>query len=73
MTRVTPNLNRLAANGLRYTNFYSSGRCCPTRASILTASTPIKRVRDVRAGRVGRLFFRGARASANSRSRTGVL
>jgi arylsulfatase A-like enzyme len=32
----TPNLNALAANGLRYTRFYNTGRCCPTRASILT-------------------------------------
>src|SRR5215468_9009789 len=32
----TPNLDRLAANGLRFTQFYNTGRCCPTRASILT-------------------------------------
>jgi arylsulfatase len=32
----TPNLDRLAANGLRYTRFYNTGRCCPTRASLLT-------------------------------------
>jgi hypothetical protein len=32
----TPNLDRLAANGLRYTHFYNTGRCCPTRASLLT-------------------------------------
>jgi len=32
----TPNLDRLAANGLRLTQFYSTGRCCPTRASLLT-------------------------------------
>lgn len=32
----TPNLDRLAANGLRYTQFYNTGRCCPTRASLLT-------------------------------------
>jgi arylsulfatase len=32
----TPNLDRLAANGLRYTQFYNTGRCCPSRASILT-------------------------------------
>ncbi len=33
---ATPNLDRLAANGLRYTRFYNTGRCCPTRASLLT-------------------------------------
>ena len=32
----TPNLDRLAANGLRFTNAYNSARCCPTRASMLT-------------------------------------
>lgn len=32
----TPNLDRMAANGLRYTHFYNTGRCCPSRASILT-------------------------------------
>jgi arylsulfatase len=32
----TPHLDKLAANGLRYTRFYNTGRCCPTRASLLT-------------------------------------
>ncbi len=32
----TPNLDRLAANGMRFTNFYNTGRSCPTRASLLT-------------------------------------
>lgn len=32
----TPNLDSLAVNGLRYTHFYNTGRCCPTRASLLT-------------------------------------
>ncbi len=32
----TPNLNRLASDGLRFTNFYNTARCCPTRASLLT-------------------------------------
>ncbi len=32
----TPNLDRLAANGLRFTQFYNTGRCCPTRAALLT-------------------------------------
>ena len=32
----TPNLDALAAAGLRYTQFYNTGRCCPTRASLLT-------------------------------------
>ncbi len=32
----TPNIDRLARNGLRFSNFYTNGRCSPTRASILT-------------------------------------
>ncbi len=32
----TPNLDRLAANGLRFSNFYNAGRSCPSRASLLT-------------------------------------
>ena len=32
----TPRLDRLARNGLRFTQFYNAGRCCPTRASLLT-------------------------------------
>lgn len=33
---ATPTLDQLAANGLRYTRFYNTGHCCPTRASLLT-------------------------------------
>jgi arylsulfatase A-like enzyme len=33
---ATPNLDRLANEGLRMTQFYNSSRCCPTRASLLT-------------------------------------
>jgi arylsulfatase len=36
----TPNLDTLAANGLRFTQFYNTGRCCPTRASLLTGLYP---------------------------------
>jgi len=32
----TPNLDRLAAGGLRYTQFYNTARCWPTRAALLT-------------------------------------
>jgi arylsulfatase len=32
----TPNLDYLAANGMRFTRFYNTSRCCPTRASLLT-------------------------------------
>ena len=32
----TPNLDRLAENGVLFTNCYNTSRCCPTRASLLT-------------------------------------
>lgn len=32
----TPNLDALAAGGLRFTQFYNTARCCPTRAALLT-------------------------------------
>src|SRR5213080_292325 len=32
----TPRLDALAANGLRFTQFYNSPRCSPTRAALLT-------------------------------------
>ena len=32
----TPNIDRLANNGVRLKQFYNTGRCCPTRASLLT-------------------------------------
>jgi arylsulfatase A-like enzyme len=32
----TPNLDRVAADGLRYTNFHSTALCSPTRAALIT-------------------------------------
>jgi arylsulfatase len=32
----TPNLDRLAREGVRFTQFYNAAKCCPTRASLLT-------------------------------------
>ena len=32
----TPNIDRLARGGLRFTQAYNSARCCPSRASLLT-------------------------------------
>jgi len=32
----TPNLDKLAKQGVRFTSFYNCARCCPTRASLLT-------------------------------------
>ncbi|MGB3779302.1 MAG: arylsulfatase [Tunicatimonas sp.] len=36
----TPALDLLAANGLRFSQFYNTARCCPTRASLLTGLYP---------------------------------
>lgn len=36
----TPNLDRLAGNGLRFTQFYNGARCCPSRAALLTGLYP---------------------------------
>jgi len=36
----TPNLDSLAAGGLRFTQFYNTARCCPTRASLMTGLYP---------------------------------
>ncbi len=32
----TPNLDQLAQGGIRFTQFYNTARCCPTRAALLT-------------------------------------
>lgn len=51
----TPNLDRLASNGLKYTRFYNTGRCWPTRAALLTGYYPQQVGRDkapgIKAGR----------------------
>ena len=36
----TPNLDRMAAQGLRLTQFYTTPRCCPSRAAFLTGLYP---------------------------------
>lgn len=36
----TPNLDRLASRGVRFTQFYNAARCCPTRALLLTGLYP---------------------------------
>ena len=32
----TPNIDRLANEGLKFTQFYNNGRCCPSRASLVS-------------------------------------
>ena len=36
----TPNLDMLASEGIRFTQFYNNARCCPTRAALLTGLYP---------------------------------
>jgi arylsulfatase A-like enzyme len=36
----TPHLDSLAQEGVRFTQFYNTSRCCPTRASLLTGLYP---------------------------------
>ncbi|MCA9126192.1 MAG: arylsulfatase [Planctomycetales bacterium] len=42
----TPNLNALAAGGIRYTQFYNTARCWPTRCALLTGYYPQQVGRD---------------------------
>jgi len=37
---ATPNLDALAKDGVRFSQFYNNARCCPTRASLLTGLAP---------------------------------
>src|SRR5580658_3931408 len=36
----TPHLDKLAAGGLRFSHFYNTPRCCPSRAALLTGLYP---------------------------------
>src|SRR5437667_12230834 len=50
---ATPNLDRLAQNGLRFTQFYNTARCWPTRGSIMTGYYAQEIRRDNFSGRGG--------------------
>lgn len=36
----TPNIDRLAKGGVRFTQLYSNARCCPSRAALMTGQHP---------------------------------
>lgn len=36
----TPHIDQLARGGVRFSQFYNSGRCCPTRTSLMTGLHP---------------------------------
>src|ERR1044071_8727029 len=39
---ATPNIDRLASGGVRFTQLYNNARCCPSRAALLTGQHPHK-------------------------------
>ena len=53
----TPSLDRLAAEGMRFTQFYNNAKCTTTRASILTGLYP----RRGKGGCCGKTWSRWAR------------
>ena len=57
----TPTLDALAADGLRFTQFYNCARCCPTRAALLTGLYPHQAGMGLMAGgaRPGPLGYEG--------------
>lgn len=56
----TPNLDALAAGGLRYTQIYNCTRCCPSRASLLTGLYPHQAGIGAMTGDQGQRGYRGA-------------
>lgn len=58
---ATPNLDGLAKNGLRFTQFYNTARCWPTRAAVLTGYYAQQVRRDAVPGLKGRSGAQGVR------------
>ena len=48
----TPHLDRLASNGLRFTRFYNTGRCWPSRAALMSGYYPQQIRMDPPVGRL---------------------
>ena len=55
----TPVLDNLADNGLRFSQFYNTARCCPTRASLLTGLYPAQAGMGFMTGDEGEPGYRG--------------
>ncbi|HEY5745068.1 MAG TPA: arylsulfatase [Chryseolinea sp.] len=55
----TPNLDRLAAGGLRFTQFYNTSRCCPTRAALQTGVYPHQAGVGFMNGNLGKPTYQG--------------
>jgi arylsulfatase len=55
----TPHLDSLAKDGLRLTRFYNTGRCCPSRASLLTGQYPHRVGIGHKVADLGRPGYRG--------------
>ena len=69
---ATPHLDELAAGGVRLTQFYNMGRCCPSRASILTGQYPHRVGLGHMTQDIGRPGYRG-RVSEEARTMAQVL
>lgn len=57
----TPNLDRLAEGGLRFTQFYNTARCWPTRSALITGYYPQEIRRDGMPGAPANFGGRGKR------------
>lgn len=55
----TPNLDRLARQGMRFSSMYNAARCCPTRASLLTGCYPHRTGLGHMIGDLGTDAYRG--------------
>lgn len=56
----TPNIDALAQGGVRFTQFYNTARCCPTRAALLTGlyahQAGIGHMMDDHSAKVGKAY-----------------
>ena len=55
----TPHLDMLAAGGIRFSQFYNTARCCPTRASLLSGLYPAQTGMGFMTGDQGESGYRG--------------